>query len=238
MKICYVFVCTFIFFINNSWASNQIITLGTKAEWKPYHISTPYGADGIAVRAVACIMARINQPYVIEQKPWKRVQFETEHGRLDGFFAASRNANRDSYATLSKVFLPQQRSFYLLKEHNKGQSLALNDIKTRLTFAARAGSNALNSLKKKGYSVTVTPQSELQLLMLLDKQRVAAILENTLVFETLLTKSGRTLDEFYKVPLEEKQMGVYFSHTFLKQHPGFLQKFNENVEPCSLLSEK
>lgn len=219
-------------------ADNHVLVLGSKLNWKPYHVATEYGSDGIAVRAIACIFARMNQPYSIEKKPWARVQHETKNGSLDGFFSASQNAERDSYATLSKVFLPQQRSFYILKKHNINQSLQLEDIKRQLTFAARAGSNALHSLHKKGYPVIVTPKSEQQLLMSLDKQRVGAILENTLVFESLIRKEGRSLDEFYKVPLEEKRMGVYFSNRYLKKYPEFLAKFNNNVVPCSLLPEQ
>jgi ABC-type amino acid transport substrate-binding protein len=218
-------------------ANENIVKLGTKSEWKPYHINTPDGADGIAVRAFACIMARMNQPFIINKKPWARVQYETKQGKLDGFFSASRNSERDSYATLSKVFLPQQRSFYILKAGYGDKTLTLEYIKKNLTFAARAGSNALNSLIKKDFPVIVKPKSEEQLLKLLDKKRVGAILENSVVFDTLINKHGRSLSEFHKLLFEEKQMGVYFSHTFLNNNPDFLQKFNDNVLPCSLISK-
>jgi len=52
----------------------HIISMGTKQHWVPYHIDLKDGVDGLAVRALACIMARINQPYVIHKLPWARAQ--------------------------------------------------------------------------------------------------------------------------------------------------------------------
>jgi len=48
---------------------SRVINLGSKISWEPYHIDTGDGADGIAVRALACIMARLNQPYFIHNYP-------------------------------------------------------------------------------------------------------------------------------------------------------------------------
>ena len=132
--------------------STYSIQLGTKVEWTPYHMDTPLGGDGMAVRAVACIMSRINQPFMIQKRPWKRAQEETKVGQLDGFFSASKNDTRDSYATLSKVFLPQERIFYSLKKHINIplESYTLDYIHLHVSVGARDGSNTLNSLKKGG----------------------------------------------------------------------------------------
>lgn len=235
MKKTVVMLLLFIGLNNLAWANAEVLTLGTKQQWKPYHIDTPHGADGIAVRALSCIMARINQPYVIVKKPWKRVQYETKFAKLDGFFSASKNSERDSYATLSKVFLPQTRSFYLLKKNYPSMSLTFDEMKRELSFSARAGSNAVKSLLKNNFPVVIEPKTEMQLLKLLDKNRINAILENTWVFEALIKKENRSLNEFHVIPFEEKNMGVYFSHQYLKKHPSFLAKFNENVDACSLL---
>jgi len=231
-----ILICLIFSLVNNVKANDDVVVLGTKVQWKPYHIDTIDGADGIAVRAFSCIMARLNQPYIIRKMPWKRVQYETKQGKLDGFFSASQNSERDSYATLSKVFLPQKRSFYFLKEHNPKISTDVSQWNKELFFGARAGSNALKSLLKNGFKMTIQPQTEYQLLKLLDMKRVDAVLENNLVFESLLKRENRLLTDFHKVLLEEKNMGAYFSHSYLQKHPTFMAKFNDNVEVCSLIS--
>ncbi len=222
----------------STYKQPHIIRLGTKAHWEPYHLNVPDGADGIAVRSVACIMARINQPFVIEKKPWKRVQFETKNHKLDGFFAASKNDKRDVYAVQSEVFLPQIRNLYFLKSHHQlnTEKYTLDYIKSNFLIGARAGSNALHALEKKNYNVSLTPQTENQLLQALERNRVNAIIENSLVFDTLIKKTKRDPDDFHKVLFGKKNMGVYFGRHFLAKKPGFLAKFNRNIPPCSLLN--
>ncbi len=217
--------------------TGMVVHLGTKVQWSPYHVDTPHGADGIAVRALACIMARINQPFQIKKVPWKRAQEETRTGALDGFFSASKNDKRDRYATLSKVFLPQERVFYSIKGKVNVplKDYTLNYIHKNVLVGARHGSNALNSLKKGQYKIGSTPQTQNQLLTMLELGRFGAVLENSLVFPELVKDSGKSMTDFYPVVQKTKNMGVYFGHLFLAKHPDFLETFNRQVQPCSLL---
>lgn len=219
--------------------SSSVLILGTKQEWAPYHINTDHGADGLAVRAVACVMARINQPFKIIKLPWARAQYNTEHGSLDGFFAASQNEVRDSYATLSELFLPQERVFYLLKS-KANQALSaytIEYIKEHMSVAARAGSNALVSLQKGDFNIQATPLLQDQLLVMLENGRVDAVLENSLVFPELIKNAGKNLDDYHAVVYQTKNMGVYFGRNFLQRNPEFLARFNANLPPCSLLKK-
>jgi len=230
--------CLFFFSFNVAAESPYIIKLGSKVEWAPYHIDTPHGADGIAVRALACIMSRINQPFMIHKLPWKRAQEETKVGKLDGFFAASRNEKRDRYATLSVVFLPQERIFYTLKETISLplEAYTLEYIKENVSVGARFGSNTLHSLQKGNYTIGAAPHTQSQLLKMLELGRIGAVLENSLVFPDLVQKMGKSMLDFHQVPQKKKDMGVYFGHNFLAEYPGFLEKFNQNVQACSLLN--
>jgi len=213
--------------------SQTVVKLGTKKEWPPYHIDTPSGADGIAVRTVACIMARINQPFTIHKKPWKRVQFETKVNHLDGFFSASQNEVRDSYATLSNLFLPQQRVFYAKTNtvNLPFEQFTLEYIQSK-KIAARAGSNALHSLKLGEYNIVAAPKTQQALVKMLEEQRVDVILENSLVFEKTILDLGKEKTDYYALVKETKNMGVYFSHLFLERNKSFLERFNNNIQPC------
>ena len=228
----------FIFSFTVAAETPQVIRLGSKVEWAPYHINTPHGSDGIAVRALACIMSRINQPFIIHKLPWKRAQEETKAGTLDGFFSASRNEDRDVYATLSKVFLPQERIFYTLKENISVplEKYTLEYILQNISVGARFGSNTLHSLKKGNYIIGATPHTQSQLLKMLELGRIGTVLENSLVFPDLVQKMGKSMLDFYLVTQKKKNMGVYFGHLFLEQHPDFLEKFNQHVQACSLLN--
>ncbi|OUS28391.1 hypothetical protein A9Q99_12785 [Gammaproteobacteria bacterium 45_16_T64] len=217
--------------------SPHIVTLSTKASWPPYHKDIDPGADGIAVRAVACIMARINQPFTINKVPWARAQGLTKEGKSDGFFSASQNDVRDSYAAQSDVFIPQTRAFYTLKQH---VPIAINNydveyIRAHMTVSARFASNALKSLEKDNFSIAGKPKSEDLLFRMINANRVGAILENTIVFRGLLEKHQRKIDDYVEIIYQTKNMGVYFSLAFLTSHPTFLSAFNRHIPPCSLL---
>jgi polar amino acid transport system substrate-binding protein len=218
-------------------ADKPAITFGTKVEWAPYHIDLGSGADGLAVRAVACIMARMEQPFVIQKMPWARVQALTRSGRLDGFFAASKNAERDKYAQLSEPFLPQTRRLYVLKNNTalNGQALDLALAKASLKVAARHGSNALETAEKLGLSVALKPQTATELAALLAAGRIDGIVENDLVFPVLMEEAGLKAVDITDIILGEKNMGVYFGNNFLADKPGFMAAFNAQVPACSLL---
>ncbi len=215
----------------------HIITLATKVKWEPYHLDIESGADGIAVRALACVMARINQPYVIHKVPWSRAQGLVKTGKVDGFFSASRNVERDSYATLSEVFIPQTRAFYTLKTHlpTSLDDYTIDYIHANIVVAARTASNALTSLKNNGFTIAGTPKSEDLLFKMINAPRVGAIFENRAVFKRLLKSEESSFDDYVEVVFETKNMGVYFGQPFLLAHPNFLEMFNSQVPHCSLL---
>ncbi|WP_420411303.1 transporter substrate-binding domain-containing protein [Roseibium sp.] len=86
------------------------------------HNLSPYGSyqedgrfDGIAVRVVACVFEKMNRPLEIRVMPWKRAQLEVQSGSADGFFAASRNHDRDTMGVASAVIARQTWTWYLLK---------------------------------------------------------------------------------------------------------------------------
>ncbi len=228
--------------ISNEYHHTPInsITLGTKVEWAPYHLDSPDGPMGLAVSAVSCVMNKLNQPYTITQLPWSRAQYLTESAQLDGFFSASKNKVRDTYATLSTPFIPQTRAFYLLKSNHDfyAETITIDFIKNNLSIGARVNSNALFSIQQKGFSIAITPQRHNQLLRALQLKRMDAVLENTLVFEDLIKNHDLDLSDFHKIVYQEKPMGVYFSNVFLNQNPGFLSVFNEFTYECRITNDR
>ncbi len=184
---------------------------------------------GVAADKVTCAMDKLKLVYEIQMVPWKRAQNTVKEGNAHGFFAASRNTDRDKYATISTVVADQYWNWYLLK----GESLDPTDptFKSKGKVTSWFGSNSLKWLKKNGYAISGNPKNASQLVKMLEAKRVHAIFGSNFTIEAELKKLGLT-DKVKIIKGLHKPMGVYFSKKFLEKNPGFLEKFNKLVEGC------
>ncbi|WP_434939598.1 substrate-binding periplasmic protein [Shewanella sp. HL-SH8] len=213
---------------------DKVITITTQ-EWAPYQIEVGQKNDGYAIKALDCVMDKLQQPYKVIFLPWGRAQLEVKQGKYDGFFSASHNNERDGFAVLSNTFIAQQWNFYLLK--NTAIPLNQDAIKSNAQFGARRHSNATFWLKEHNYNVIHQASTLDELIYLLEKNRIGAILENNLFFEAAAKRVNIPVSNFAVVPNLDRSLGVYFGKTFLKQYPDFLDKFNQHTESCRFTSE-
>ena len=201
------------------------------------HDLPPYGSyagpdnrfDGIAVRVVDCALRRVGRSYELEVLPWARAQKTVQAGGADGFFAASQNAERDSYAEMSAIIAEQEWRWYLLAENPMDPKAP--EFRQRATVGSFVGGNMLDWLKRNGYRVEASPANTDQLLSMLQNGRIDAVLANNLVMEELLKKRN-SQGQLRSVLQENKPLGVYFSKEFLAKSPGFLSAFNRQVPAC------
>lgn len=220
-----------------SSSSADMISLGTHDDWSPYHSLENGKIKGLSIDALDCIFSKLKINYKSTIYPWSRAQFLTEMGKIDGFFSASRNNKRDKYATLSHLFLPQVRNFYIYKKgSNLSKGIINLDYIKKQTVSARFGTNMLYFLRQNHYRV-INPSSDSKNIMtLLKENRLFAYLENELVFNTFVEKSSEfKISDFYIVRLMRNDMGVYFGNKFLDKNPLFLKNFNKFAKKCSLL---
>ena len=213
---------------------DRVITITTQ-EWAPYQMQVGQKNEGYAIKALACVMDKLQQPYKVIFLPWGRAQLEVKQGNYDGFFSASHNNERDDFAVLSNTFIAQQWSFYLLK--NTAIPLNQDAIKSNAQFGARRYSNATFWLQKHNYNVIHQTSTLDELISLLEKNRIGAILENNLFFEAAAKRVNIPLSDFSVVPNLDRSLGVYFGKTFLTQYPDFLDKFNQHTENCRFTLE-
>ncbi len=176
---------------------------------------------------IRCAMEELKQPYTVESIPWKRAQKATEQSHYDGFFMASKTKKRDKYATLSQPFIVI-KWFYVTKK-NRNISPQDSDFYSR-KFIANLGSARhqwLQSLVDKGiiYSEIETPVDETSSLKML-------MLVNSIQFGELIERLFIKMNQLTLYTAKEKPTGVYFSHTFIKKYPSFLQKFNLGITSC------
>ncbi len=185
--------------------------------------------SGIAVEVVDCVMRRMGQPYDVQVLPWARAQKLVQQGDADGFFAASRNSERDSYAEQTATIAPQQWRWYLLSS-NAADPLS-PEFRATALVGSFVGANMLDWLRERGYRAVATPPTTAGLLKMLRAGRVDAILANNLVMERLIREQG--LDgQLRSVLQEDRPLGVYFSKAFLAGRPGFLERFNAQLGAC------
>jgi polar amino acid transport system substrate-binding protein len=202
----------------------------TTQEWAPYHTAINDVPNGIAVRVIDCVLEKMQQPYSITFLPWTRAQDEVKTGRAHGFFVASQSDKRDEYARLSTPIAPQKWIWYLRKDSKRTPEAV--SFKQTARVAATAGSNMANWLEENGFNIVSRPKMTEQLVEMLQREYVDAVLANELVFSKALRTLKLSNDMFYTYVQKDAPVGVYFSKAFLENYPGFLQRFNTAIPAC------
>ncbi|MEJ2792410.1 transporter substrate-binding domain-containing protein [Iodobacter sp. LRB] len=185
--------------------------------------------SGLALETVRCVMNKLQRPVEIKFLPWKRAQNLVELGEADGFFSASQNSERDRFATLSQAIAPQQWRWYFRTE-NTAKPLS-EEFRLSATVGAYFGSNMLTWLKASGYRIYATPPAHDQLLKMLLAGRVAAVLASDLAMNEAI-HAEHAENKIRSELQEDKPLGVYFGHRFLKEDPEFLARFNAELPSC------
>ncbi|QPG58193.2 transporter substrate-binding domain-containing protein [Shewanella eurypsychrophilus] len=213
----------------------EVISMTTK-EWPPYQMQIGKAQSGIAIDALRCVMQNLEQKYEVIFLPWGRAQKGVELGDYDAFFSASHNLKRDNYAVQSNTFIEQEWNFYLRKNSHIKPNII--DIKSTAKFASRQHSNTTHWLHQNQFMLAHQVESVDKLVELLYHNRIDAVMENSLLFESAVTRAGLTKDQFITVHNKSKPLGVYFGKLFLAKHPDFLDKFNQHTAKCAFPRNK
>ncbi len=222
-----ILICSFILLLGsvlNTSASEKLLLLTDHRP--PFEYMENGKLKGVAAENVIKALDAMQWPYEIKTVPWKRAQKSVEDGKAHGFFAASKNKKRDSYATLSAIVADQYWNWYVLKSNS------LNPENPSFKKKARVGSwdssNSLKWLKREGYNITASPKLTSQLVRMLKKDRLDAMFGSNFAIE----KDLEELKIMEKIKIFKglhKPMGVYFSNAFLKRNPTFLELFNKQI---------
>ncbi len=202
----------------------------TTQEWPPYIVDEAGRPGGLSMVALDCAFKKIGRRYRVDFLPWKRAQFEVRSGRAHGFFPASGNRERASYATLSKPLVYNTWAWFMRKDSLLSPEAPSFKSEARVT--SEAGSNLLFWLQDNGYNVTLAPDTHGQLGVMLILKRIDAALVTVAVFEDQLRARNIDIGQFRRYFVKEDPLGVYFSHAFLEDHPEFLSKLDKALEEC------
>jgi polar amino acid transport system substrate-binding protein len=148
---------------------------------------------------------------------------------FDGFFAASRNPERDSFGVMSASIADQKWQWFLLKNNKIDPSQP--DFKDKATVAGFIGSNMLYWLKQNGFNIASKTVNTEGLFNMLMRGRVDAVIANNYVMGQILTLN-EAVERVKIVTIKSKPLGVYFSNFYIDENPLFIEKFNHNIAVC------
>lgn len=187
-------------------------------------------SGGLALDRVRCVFRRMRLPLEIRVVAWARGQAMVEYGQAAGFFPASRNAQRDAWATVSDPVAPQEWRWYLLADNPIDPTTEA--FRRTASVTAYHGSNMATWLQNNSYRMLADPASHDELLPLLLRRRVDAVLGSHLAMAEQIRKRGAQ-SSVRSVLQQNRPLGVYFGHRFLARAPqDFLARFNSHLAAC------
>ncbi|MDD1783971.1 transporter substrate-binding domain-containing protein [Enterovibrio sp. ZSDZ35] len=201
----------------------------TTQEWFPYQYKEQGEMKGPGVESVKCVMKDLKQPYQLTMTKWDKAQLMVEVGSQHGFFLASQNAIRDTYAVFSDPLDQQNWSWVFLSD---ATDVGSEKFKEHIEVAALFGSNKWFWLHKQGYKVERKPRTADALLELLLNGEVGAILANDAVIDESIKKLGVSYRAISRKRVKSNPLGVYFSRAFVEKYPQFLDAFNSSAKKC------
>jgi len=189
-------------------------------------------ATALGIPAVQCAFLKMGRAVEFVDVPWTRAQQGTRRGSYDGFFMASRTANRDSYAIASVPFVKNDWVYVIAPGSDLTPSSA-RFLKQR--FGANQGTARIQWLLrmrqdgKLAIDVSDAPKVE-HAWEMLARGRFDVLLENRANLEKFL--SQKKYAEFRFFPARQAELSVYFSKVFLARDPMILESFNDAIGHC------
>lgn len=210
----------------NLFAAEKVLL--TTQVWPPYQVYKGNNLEGTAVAIIKTILDKMGVSYEIRVYPWERAQFMVKTGAAQGFFLASKNAERDTYAIFSEVLFSQKWNWYLLQD----SPLAPTDesFREKTCVLVRFGSNMRHWLTTNEYNIIGNFKNTEALIRALLSKRCEAMLANELVVNNKLQDMQISPDMFKTYLNRDKPLGVYWSKTFLSDNPEFIDEFNRLVK--------
>ncbi|MFA9217944.1 MAG: substrate-binding periplasmic protein [Sphingomonadaceae bacterium] len=203
------------------------------SNFPPYAYEEHGKIIGLGVQRVEKILHNAGIDYELSLVPnFGRVLQNLKEGKSDGFFLASRNAERDAVATLTLPVL-LNRWVWVVPSGSKLDP-GSSEFKTQARLGTHMHSNTHVWLLQHGYTVTGAPSNISNLLVMLKMDRINAILLSELVFNEALMRAGQPIDGYSRMLHSEHHFGIYIAKTYLASHPGVLERINDEIRKAAL----
>lgn len=196
--------------------------------FKPYTYQENYELKGIGVDKVTEVMKVMRQTFTLKLVPnYGRALKDLTKNSADGFFLASENPERNQVAVFSDPLMINRWSWFFIRE--SPTSTRNKHFKTKTKIGTFLHANTHKWLIKNNYS-QVKPVLKTELLpeMLL-YGRVQGVFIAEMVFHNAVKKNNMELIQFRQEDEISKPFGIYISNSYLKDHPGFMDKLNAAI---------
>lgn len=183
--------------------------------------------EGIGTDAVKQVLDSIGVGYTITvSSNHGRALQELKKQHSDGFFMASQNSERDTYAVFSEPLMFNRWVWVIRKDNAHSFKPSDIEFKRNSTVASLLNTNTHYWLRENDYPSIYSATSVDDLVDKLDSGAIHAILIAEMTFQNT---AGRTHD--YQIVLEEeKNFGLYISKSYLKNNPEFMSKLNQAIK--------
>ena len=206
----------------------QDVVLLVAPEFPPLTYMQDNELRGIGIDRMHQVMVRAGLDYEVEHaQNYARAARLVANHQKDGFFMATQNAQRDSFAVFLTPFYVNRWNWFLPAD----SPLDPRDPDQRQTIRAASvvGTNTAKWLKQNGYSFGLSPRNVELLLTMLDARKVDAILLSEPVFNYALERTGREASGYRSYREVALPMGLYLSKKFAERHPETVRRIDQAI---------
>lgn len=196
----------------------------------PYQVNPSGSRDtglapfGTTVETVRCVARLMEWDADIRTVPQNRAIHSLRNHTIDGYFAVDESDLLNRYAVPTAPVALEKWYFYSLKH--------IEDY-TKARIAAIAGSNEAIWLEQSRYTATMTVSYPEQLLALLERDRVDAVLMDQRVMSLHQSESQNpSLIQSHFVRFAP--LSLYVTLPFATTNPTFLNEFNSHIADCMI----
>ncbi|WP_157378572.1 substrate-binding periplasmic protein [Aliagarivorans taiwanensis] len=195
---------------------------------EPFQYSDGKGEPrGFFVDVVECALDELDQQYQLSIQPLSRVLRQYQDSTIDGFFLAAQTPERDEFGQLSAPISTIERELFSTKELRE----PLINYHQIDRIGVLRNSALHRSLEQAGFS-KLHPRANYHVLfemMQLGRLDIVAATDEVYRKETM---DGCIYTELYRQVWDTQELGVYFTHDWLKANPAFLDSFNATLPQC------
>ena len=203
-------------------------------QFKPFTYSEYDLVLGLGAERVALALNSINQPYQFVSVPnYGRALRELKASRVDGFFLATENEERNRYGKLSAAVIINHWSWFWLKQDSSPDA---SNFRSEARIGTILNTNTHRWLEESGYTVSAALDDIPHLIALLEKGRIDAIFLAELAVKHELKERATALNLNQKIE-KSIPMGVYVSHRFSEANPGFAERFDQAIRVLPAIEE-
>ena len=196
-------------------------------EYIPYTSTEGGKPHGIGVDKVVPLLASLGLDCQISGGSFGDAVTAIKEGRADGFFLASKSAERDAVAVLFAPIVYNNWFWYLAADSKldpKAPEFNQGTVVGTVSFSAQAA-----WLNKNDFHVRIMPNADPLPGMLLEHKGINSILGPELVINDAIAKAGLSPDKFRTVLADRKPFGLYVAKAWLTQHPEMADKLKAAV---------